>query len=144
MGDSKVLTPADLQKLTEDAVRAKAKEEFVRMKKQEEERKHLHDAFMSEQIHPDVMNRLNAMVRRAAEQGLREIEALRFPASYCNDKGRRINNAEPDWPDSLEGFAKRAHEFYLKELQPLKFKVRAQVLSFPDGRPGDIGLFLSW
>ncbi len=44
---------------------------------------------------------------------------MTFPCSYCNDGGRRINNLLPDWPTSLEGFAKKAYEFYDKELKPL-------------------------
>ena len=88
-------------------------------------------------------NRL-ALVSQAAEQGLRELQVVTFPATYCNDRGRRINNAEPDWPDSLEGFAKNAMAYYEKELKPLGFKVRAEVLTFPGGMPGDIGLFLRW
>jgi hypothetical protein len=144
MGDDKILTPADLQKLTEQSMLVKVHQEFDRMKRQEEEQRQLRDAFMSREIHPQVMERVNNAVRRAAEQGAHEIEVLRFPSSYCNDKGRRINNAEPDWPDSLEGFARRAYDFYVKELQPLKFRTRAQVLSFPEGKPGEIGLFLLW
>jgi hypothetical protein len=143
MGD-KLLTPGDLQKLTEQSMQVKVREEFERAKRQEDEQRQLRDAFMTRDIHPQVMERVNIAVRRAAEQGLHEIEVLRFPATYCNDGGRRINNAEPDWPDSLEGFAKRAYEFYVKELQPLKFRTRAQVLSFPGGKPGEIGLFLIW
>ena len=72
------------------------------------------------------------------------IDIVTFPASYCNDQGRRINNAEPDWPDSLEGFAKKAHAFFEAELKPLGFRARAQILNYPDGRLGDVGLFLSW
>jgi hypothetical protein len=50
----------------------------------------------------------------------------------------------PDWPDSLEGFAKKAYEFYQKELRPLGYKLHAQVIDFPGGMPGEIGLFLKW
>jgi hypothetical protein len=50
----------------------------------------------------------------------------------------------PDWPDSLEGFARRAYDFYMKELRPLGYKLHAQVISFPGGVPGEIGLFLKW
>ena len=99
---------------------------------------------MSRDVHPQVMDRINAAVKRAAEQGLHEVQVLTFPASFCNDQGRRINNAEADWPVSLEGFAKKAHEFFETELKPLGFKTRAQVLSYPDGRLGDVGIFLSW
>jgi hypothetical protein len=144
MSDSKLVTPGDLRALTENAQRAKVQEQFDRARKLEEEQKSLREAFMSRDVHPQVMERVNAAVRRAAEQGLHEIEVIKFPAEFCNDKGRRINNAEADWPNSLEGFAKRAHEFFVKELQPAGFKVRAQVLSYPEGRLGEIGMFLSW
>ena len=69
---------------------------------------------------------------------------IKFPATWTNDRGRRINNAEPDWPASLEGFAKRAFDYYAKELQPLGYRVRAEVLSYNEGVPGDIGLHLGW
>lgn len=71
-------------------------------------------------------------------------QALTFPAKFCNDHGRRINNLGPDWPDSLEGFAKKAYDYYVKELKPLGYKLTAQILDFPDGMPGTVGIFLSW
>lgn len=144
MGTDKLLTPAQLKEVAERADMAKAKEQMERLKKQESEQKDLKSAFMERDVHPDVMKRVNAAVTRAAEQGLHEIQVLSFPASYCNDKGRAINNLEENWAQSLEGFAKRAYEFYVKELQPLGYKTRAQVLDYPGGMPGEIGLFLSW
>lgn len=144
MSTEKLLTPAELKQVTEQAEMAKAKELTERLNKQAEEQKDLKHIFMDREIHPQAFERVNAAVRRAAEQGIHEIQAFVFPATYCNDKGRRINNLEHDWPDSLEGFAKRAYEFYVKELQPLGYKLRAQVLDYPHGMPGDIGIFLSW
>ena len=52
--------------------------------------------------------------------------------------------AKPTGRTSLEGFAKHAYEFFVKELQPAGFKLRAQVLSYPEGRLGEIAMFLSW
>ena len=69
---------------------------------------------------------------------------MTFPASYCNDGGRRINNLDPDWPTSLEGFAKRAFEFYEKELRPLGYKLHADIISFPGGMPGEVAFILKW
>ena len=88
--------------------------------------------------------RVSAVIRRAAEQGQHEVVVMRFPAVWTNDHGRRINNSEPDWPASLEGFAKRGYDFYEKDLKPLGYKLRAQILSYPDGMPGEVGLFLEW
>ena len=144
MSADKLLTPAELASVTEATEMAKAKELLARKNRQEDEQKQLRDTFMNRDIHPQVMERVNAAVRRAAEQGLREFQVLSFPAVYCNDQGRRINNLESDWAESLEGFAKHAYDFYVKELRPLGYKVRAQVLDYPRGMPGEIGLFLSW
>lgn len=144
MAADKLLSPKELKALAEAADMAKAKELLLRMNRQKDEQRDLHEAFLERDVHPQVMDRVNAAVRRAAEEGVHEIKVISFPATYCNDNGRRINNLEPDWADSLEGFAKRAYDFYLKELRPLDYKVRAQVLDYPGGMPGEIGLFLSW
>jgi len=140
----KLLTPDELKGITDKVHMAKVQEQFERMRKEQEEKRALHEAFLAHDIDPDVRARVNAMVKRAAERGLHEIQVLTFPANYCNDQGRRINNAEPDWPSSLEGFAKKAHEFFEAELKPLGFGTRAQILNYPDGKLGDVGLFLSW
>ena len=136
MSDTKLLTPGELQKVAEQSHLAQAQQQFDLVKKHEEGQKALHEAFLGREIHPQVMERVNAAVRVAAEQGLHEVRVVTFPATYCNDRGRRINNAEPHWPDSLEGFAKKAMEFFEKELKPLGFKARAEILTFPGGMPG--------
>ena len=139
-----LLRPQDLKKIAEDMDMAKAREGLDSMKKREEQESALRDAFMHREVHPEAAERVNAAVRRAAANGLNEVQVFTFPASYCNDGGRRINNAEADWPSSLEGFAKRAYEYYEKELRPLGYKVQVRVLSFPGGLIGEIGLFLRW
>src|SRR5215475_13725995 len=139
-----LMRPEDLKKITDDADMAKAQEHIKRAKKQEDEQKGLREAFMERDVHPEVRERVNAAVRRAAEQGGHELQVLTFPANYCNDGGRRINNREPDWPSSLEGFAKRAYAFYEKELRPLGYKLRVEILDYPGGMPGNVGMFLRW
>jgi hypothetical protein len=139
-----LMRPQDLKKISDDADMAKAQEYMNRAKKQEEEQKGLREAFLERDIHPEVKERVNAAVRRAAEQGNHELQIVTFPASYTNDGGRRINNAEPDWPASLEGFAKRAYAYYEKELKPLGYKLRVEILDYPGGMPGNVGMFLRW
>jgi hypothetical protein len=139
-----LLRPQDLNEIISDAEMKKMDEERERKERQKRELRELHDAFMARDIHPQVMDRLNKAVRIAAEQGFKEVQVIAFPAKFCNDGGRRINNMLPDWPDSLEGFARRAYDFYMKELRPLGYKLHAQVISFPGGVPGEIGLFLKW
>jgi hypothetical protein len=114
------------------------------MQKKEAEKQKLHDAFFDREIHPEVKQRVSGAVRRAAEAGQREILVVTFSSTWTSDRGRRINNREPDWPESLEGFAKRAYDYFVKELRPAGYKMRAEVLNFPGGVPGDVGLYLSW
>ena len=141
---SDILRPQDLKKISDDIEMEKAKKTLDHMKKEEEEKAGLRELFMSREIHPDAKTRLNTAIRRAAEQGNRQLMVIEFPSSYTNDNGRRINNLEPDWPDSLEGFAKKALQYYQQELKPLGFKLTAQILDYPGGMPGRVGLFLSW
>ena len=72
-----------------------------------------------------------------------ELLIIQFPSTWLSDGGRAINNSESDWPRSLTGFAKRAYDYYVENLQPLGYKARAQIVNFPGGKPGDVGLFLS-
>ena len=139
-----LLRPQDLNEIISDAEMQKMEEERERKQKREREQRDLREAFMSRDVHPEVMDRLNKVIRIAAEQGHKEVKVITFPASYCNDGGRRINNMLPDWPDSLEGFARKAYDFYIKELRPLGYKLHAQIIDFPGGMPGEIGLFLKW
>lgn len=139
-----LLRPEDLRKISDDEDMAKARKTLERMKVEEDERAGLHEIFMSKDVHPQAKKRINDAVQRAAHQGQRQLLAVTFPASYCNDQGRRINNMDADWPSSLEGFAKKAYEYYMAELKPLGFKLNAQILDYPGGMPGDIGLYLRW
>jgi hypothetical protein len=139
-----LIRPDDLRRIADEVEMAKAREALEKKRKTDHERNELRDAFMSREIHPEVFERVSRLVKSAAERGEHEILALRFPSAYCTDGGRAINSFEPEWPQTLTGFAKKAHEFYEQELAPQGYKVRAQILDFPGGMPGDVGLFLHW
>jgi hypothetical protein len=141
---SDLVRPDDLRKISNDAEMAKAQEYLRRARKHEEEQAGLREAFMRMDVGPEAYERVNSTVRRAAEQGSHQVQMITFPATYCNDGGRRINNSEPDWPNSLEGFAKKAYEFYEKELKPLGYRAHVEILDYPGGMPGNVGMFLKW
>jgi len=82
--------------------------------------------------------------REAAERGDTEFLLLRFPHDLCSDHGRAINAPDPEWPQTLRGEAAEVYLRWERELRPRGFHIRARVLEFPDGMPGDIGLFLAW
>jgi hypothetical protein len=122
----------------------KAREALEKNRKVEDDRDHLRDAFMAQEVHADVFERVSRVVKGAAERGECEVLAVRFPSEYCTDGGRAINSFEPDWPKTLTGFAQRAYEFWQKELEPQGYKLRAEIMNFPGGMPGDVGIFLKW
>jgi hypothetical protein len=139
-----LITPDELRRIADDQEMAKAREALEKKRKADDERDHLREAFMSRDVHPEVFERVSRAVKSAAERGEREVMVMRFSSKFCTDGGRALNNSEPNWAETLTGFAKRAHEFWQKELQPLGYKLRAQILDFPGGVPGDVGIFLRW
>lgn len=76
--------------------------------------------------------------------GGREHMLIRFPNELCTDRGRAVNAAEPDWPDTLTGVPRQVYELWRDRLRALGYGIRATVLEFPGGMPGDVGMFLTW
>jgi len=51
-----LITPDELRRITEEKEMEKLREGLEKKRKADEERHHLHDAFMVREIHPDVLN----------------------------------------------------------------------------------------
>src|SRR5882724_11099662 len=92
----------------------------------------------------EVMKKAAAIIERAAKNGLTEVQVYRFPNSLCTDRGRAINQQEPGWETTLTGIPKEIYEFWDRQLRPLGYRLRVQVIDFSSGVPGDIGLSLKW
>jgi hypothetical protein len=107
-----------------------------------------HAEFAEEFLKKHVTDAEIAMVRRLVENAVKngKFEAMvySFPSSLCTDSGRAINSADPDWPQTLQGKAKEFFERYQTYGKPQGYKLKAMIISFPDGIPGDIGFFLNW
>lgn len=88
--------------------------------------------------------RATAIIKRAAGNGLSEVEVGRFPNQLCTDRGRAINQMEPGWEDTLTGLPKELVEFWRQHLKPHGYKLKVQIVDFPGGMPGDVGMTLSW
>jgi hypothetical protein len=137
---------ADLRRRMAEREAAKAAEEQRHIKEQEEKQKAVMAEFHKppERTPEQLMQLVTQLVNRAAERGLSEVQVYRFPNSLCSDRGRRINNSEPEWEKTLEGRPKAAFEFWHEHLRPLGFHLRAEVLEYPGGMPGDIGFIITW
>lgn len=92
----------------------------------------------------DRMARAAAIIKRAADNGLTEVFIGRFPNQLCTDRGRAINQQEPGWENTLTGLPKEFFEFWQKHLKSRGYRIRFQVVDFPNGMPGDIGVTLAW
>jgi hypothetical protein len=92
----------------------------------------------------DRMARAAAIIRRAANNGLTEVQIMRFPHLLCTDRGRAINQGEDGWEKTLTGLPKELYDFWKKHLQERGYKLSFQVVDFPGGIPGDIGMTLKW
>ena len=139
-----LIRPSDLHKVAAEKEMARAREIAEADQRRADEQRQVQEAFINRQLHPEVKSRVSAALRAAAERGETHIRVMTFPSKLCTDSGRAINNADPNWPDTLVGFAARAYEFYQRELQPHGYKLRAEILDFPGGMPGDVGITLSW
>jgi hypothetical protein len=141
-----VFSAADMKRRMAEREAAKAAEELRHMKEQEEKQKAVMEEFHKplERTAEQLMQVVMQLVSHAAERGQSEVQVYRFPNAMCSDRGRRINNSEPDWETTLEGRPKFAYEFWRDQLRPLGFHLKAEVLEYPGGMPDDIGFILSW
>jgi hypothetical protein len=138
--------------LSADAVRA-----YLHSKKAEEEAKQrafeastkieldkLHESFDGREVQPEAMDRIATLVRKTIDMGDKQALVLRFPSDWLPDQGRAITNHDKDWYQKLDGFPKRAYDFFKRELEPRGFQIRAEILNWPGGMPGEVGFFLQW
>jgi hypothetical protein len=92
----------------------------------------------------EALRRVAAIIERAVSNGLTEVQVYRFPNALCTDRGRAINQQEPGWETTLTGLPKEMYQFWERELRPRGYKIRVQIVDFPDGMPGDVGITLKW
>jgi len=92
----------------------------------------------------EAMQRVAIIVQRAVSNGQTEVQVYRFPNKLCTDHGRAINQLEPGWEKTLTGLPKEMYEFWERRLRPLGYKLKFQIVDWPDGLPGDVGITLKW
>jgi hypothetical protein len=128
---------------------AEAEEAAKAMRKQQEadaEKKALLDQFTKPSGVSDEerLKRAASIVKRAVDNGRTEVEVIRFPNQLCTDRGRAINQQEPGWENTLTGLPLELFQFWQKHMRPRGYKLRVQIVDFPGGMPGDVGMTLSW
>jgi hypothetical protein len=139
---------------------SEAAEQFQRRKNEElaEYRKRLDNFRLTDEIIESGLDR----IKRAFERGETELMFSSFPSTFCTDDGRRIINAgappinkltdeeaarqaeEPDWLLTLPAGVHQVFDYWKQNLKPGGFGFSARIINYPDGKPGDVGLFFTW
>src|SRR5690349_3777051 len=86
----------------------------------------------------------SSIIQRAVRSGLTEVQVYRFPNSLCTDKGRAINQQEKGWESTLTGIPKEIFQLWTDYLKPRGYRIRYQIIDFPGGVPGDVGITIAW
>lgn len=140
-----LLSVKELRQRVEEEARAKSKSSEAASSKAEQQRQELIKQLKSpEPIDEKSITSFLYRLKDAALKGDDEVMVARFPIELTVDHGRSINQAESDWPDTLIGRPRQAYEVWKEHLQPLGYHLKAQIVDWPGGMPGDIGLYVSW
>jgi hypothetical protein len=143
--DDIFMSVKELKAYVAEVEMAKAKRSVEAHNRAEQAKKELMDRLKSDKPIDDVRIRAFLLrVKAAAEAGQNQLIIGRFPCELCTDHGRAINMAEQGWPDTLTGLPRQAYLTWKEKLQPLGYKLSAQIVDWPEGVPGDVGLYLSW
>jgi uncharacterized protein YhaN len=101
-------------------------------------------------------------LKQAFERGESELMVASFPCGFCTDGGRAVFNAgeppinrptkeeearqadQPGWLLAMPAGIRTAYEYWKEHLKAGGFGFAARVISYPGGKPGDIGVFITW
>lgn len=140
-----LLSADDLQRLVaHHEIEAMESHEHARAAAEAEKRARMAMFRERRELTPEIVERALQRWQTAASQGATEVELLRFPSELCSDDGRAINNGESGWGSTLTGLPAQIFEIWEQNLKPRGYKLKAYIVDFPDGKPGDVGMFLSW
>lgn len=92
----------------------------------------------------DKVKLASTVIQRAVRNGLSEVQVYRFPNTLCTDRGRAINQQEPGWQKTLTGIPLEIFQLWSDHLKPRGYRIKYQIIDFPGGMPGDIGIVLAW
>jgi len=144
--DPKAAPPsaADLRMVLLKEHMAEAKKRDEQRSREEEKLLALTENFLKNEVTEDEIAMVRRLVMNAVKDGRLEALVYSFPSDLCTDSGRAINSSDPQWPETLQGKAKEFYNRYQQFGKPQGFKLKAMIVNFPGGMPGDVGFFLNW
>ena len=146
VSDELIPSAAECKKMMAEAEAEQVSEYLRKKAAADAEKKELLDRLLrpSGVSDEDRQQRAAAIINRAVKAGRTEVVVGRFPNVLCTDGGRAVNQQEPGWEKTLTGLPKELYEFWKKFLQPRGYKLKVEIVDWPNGMPGDIGITLSW
>ena len=144
--DPKAVPPSadQLRSILVDEQMAEMKKRQAQKSVEEEKIAAFTEDFLKGQVTDDEVARVRRLVMNAVKDGKLEALVYTFPSDLCSDSGRAINSADPKWAETLQGKALQFYERFLKFGKPQGFKLKAMIINFPGGVPGDVGFYLNW
>lgn len=111
---------------------------------EQEKRAEFARQFLGQDVTEAELGVIARLIRNAVDKGEFEAMVYSFPSDLCTDSGRAIGNREPDWPQTLQGKAKELYDRFEANVKPKGYRLKAMIINYPGGKPGDVGLFLNW
>lgn len=142
-----------------DAQRRKDREEDEQLRRRQKEELAAFKQRLDEfQLTQERIDAALARIKRAFDRGEHELMITAFPSTFCSDDGRAIVNAanptinkskpapdaHPEWVNTMPAGVALVYDYWRKNLRPGGFGFSARIINYPDGKPGDVGLFLTW
>jgi hypothetical protein len=84
------------------------------------------------------------IIERGVSNGLTQVQFYRFPNDLCTDRGRAINQSEPGWEKTLTGVPLEIYQLWHKHFRDKGYRLKVEIVDFPNGVPGDVGMTLQW
>jgi len=138
------LTAEDFQQLVKSFEHQRTLDRLEIQKRVFEQHKDQVDYLVKNHIDDANWHSMLDNAKEAAAQGKKESMVLRFPNQLCSDGGRAINVGDHGWVDTLRGEAAEIYLRWERELKPQGFRLSVRTVEYPNGFPGDIGMFLVW
>jgi hypothetical protein len=95
-------------------------------------------------LEEDKIKLIAAIIRRAAQSGLGEVQLHRFSDSLCSDVGVAIGRNAAAWEDTLRGVPRDIYDIWANYLRPRGYKIRFIVNELPESLTENVGIVVSW
>jgi hypothetical protein len=92
----------------------------------------------------EAVQRAVKLIENAVNNRRQEVQVYRFPNRLCTDNGRAINQMEQGWEDTLTGVPREIYLLWQRHFRDKGYGLRVEIIDFPNGMPGDVGMTLTW